>query len=111
MIFASILWQTQSVLHNWSDEECVKILKKCKEAIPSDEKKGKIIVIDTVVDNKTKGDMLSETQLFFDMLMMILVNGKERNEKEWAQLFHKAGFGNYKIFPILGFRSLIEIYP
>ncbi|KAK9192647.1 hypothetical protein WN944_003340 [Citrus x changshan-huyou] len=29
------------ILHDWNNEECVKILKKCKEAITSDGKKGK----------------------------------------------------------------------
>ncbi|KAL5978551.1 hypothetical protein ACLOJK_029668, partial [Asimina triloba] len=25
-----------SVLHGWTDEDCIKILKKCKEAIPKE---------------------------------------------------------------------------
>ncbi|MCD7467905.1 hypothetical protein HAX54_005607 [Datura stramonium] len=31
----------KSVLHDWSDEDCIKILRKCKEAIPSKENGGK----------------------------------------------------------------------
>ncbi|XP_023548392.1 probable O-methyltransferase 3 [Cucurbita pepo subsp. pepo] len=100
------------ILHDWSDEECVKILKRCKEAITSNGKKGKVMIIDLVVrDEDIKNDMLTETQLFWDVLMMVTVGGRERNEKEWAELFYKAGFGGYNIFPILGLRSLIEIYP
>lgn len=101
----------QWILHDWSDEESVKILKKCKEAIPSKEKGGKVIIIDMNVDNQKGDDESIETQLFFDMLMMILVTGKERNKNEWAQLFSDAGFSDYKITPILGLRSLIEVYP
>ncbi|KAJ7948380.1 O-methyltransferase [Quillaja saponaria] len=96
------------ILHDWSDEECLKILKKCREAITD---KGKVIIIDMMMENK-KGDEESvETQLFFDLLMMVLVTGKERNEKEWAKLIFSAGFSDYKITPILGLRSLIEVYP
>ncbi|KAK9922653.1 hypothetical protein M0R45_031108 [Rubus argutus] len=99
------------IIHDWSDEESVKILKRCKEAITSNDKIGKVIIIDMTTENQ-KGDEESiETQLFFDMLMMMLVNGKERNEKEWGQLFFDAGFSDYKITPILGVRSLIEVYP
>ncbi|XP_022135671.1 probable O-methyltransferase 3 [Momordica charantia] len=98
------------ILHDWNDEECVEILKKCKEAITNNGKKGKMIVIDMVVGNK-QGDDSIETQLFFDMLMMNLAGGKERDEKEWAQLIKEAGLSGYKIFPIMGLRSLIEIYP
>lgn len=42
---------------------------------------------------------------------MVLLGGKERKEKEWAQLIKEAGFSAYKIFSILGTRSLIEICP
>lgn len=51
------------------------------------------------------------TQLFFDLSMMVFFPGKERDEKEWATLFLRAGFNDYKITPIFGLRSLIEIYP
>lgn len=99
------------ILHDWNDEECVKILKKCKEAITSDGKKGKVIIIDMMRENKKRDSESIETQLFFDMLMMVLVTGTERDEKEWAKLFADAGFSDYKITPILGLRSLIEVYP
>ncbi|KAM5578236.1 putative O-methyltransferase 3 [Rosa sericea] len=98
------------ILHDWSDEESVKILERCKEAITNNKKKGKVIIIDMIMENQ-KGDEESiETQLFFDMMMM-MITGKERNEKEWAKLFSDAGFSDYKITPILGVRSLIEVYP
>ncbi|XP_020223920.1 probable O-methyltransferase 3 [Cajanus cajan] len=100
------------IMHNWSDEECLKILKRCKEAIGGKEK-GKVIIVDVVIGNDEKGDskLLDQTKLFYDMEMMVLVTGKERDEKEWAKLFFSAGFSNYKITPVLGLRSLIEVYP
>ncbi|CAK9316184.1 unnamed protein product [Citrullus colocynthis] len=38
------------ILHNWSDEECAKILKKWKEAITSNGNKRKVMIIDMVVN-------------------------------------------------------------
>ncbi|CAB4303740.1 unnamed protein product [Prunus armeniaca] len=99
------------ILHDWSDEECVKILERCKEAITREGKKGKVIIVDMTVENKNTDKESGETQLFFDMEMMVLATGKERNEKEWAMLFSDAGFSHYKITPGLGLRSLIEVYP
>ncbi|KAL7250647.1 hypothetical protein ACSBR1_012632 [Camellia fascicularis] len=75
----------QWIMHDWSDEECIKILKRCKEAIGSNkEKGGKLIIIDMKVENKKARDHdeSMETQLFFDMLMMILLTGRERTEQE-----------------------------
>jgi hypothetical protein len=101
----------QGVLHDWNDEECLKILKKCKEAIRSKGKEGKVIVIDAVVGNENEDKETYEAQVFYDLEMMVLVNGKERNEKEWSKLFFSAGFSNYKITHGLGFKSLIEVFP
>ncbi|KAL8511666.1 hypothetical protein ACS0TY_018179 [Phlomoides rotata] len=101
------------ILHDWSDEECIQIVKKCKEAIPSKENGGKVIVIDIVVGytyNQKDYNQTKETQLFMDMMMMILLTGKERTEEEWANIFHVAGFTTYKITPILGLRTYKEIH-
>ncbi|XP_019193583.1 PREDICTED: trans-resveratrol di-O-methyltransferase-like [Ipomoea nil] len=99
------------VLHDWSDEESVKILKKCKESIPSKENGGKIIIIDMVIGNVRNDEKSIETQILFDMLAMIALTGRQRAEKDWAKLFFEAGFSDYKIILILGVRSLIEAYP
>ncbi|CAK9172866.1 unnamed protein product [Ilex paraguariensis] len=99
------------ILHDWSDEESLRILKKCKEVISIENMGGKIIIIDMVLENQKEDDNSTETQLFLDMLMMVLVTGRQRNEKERAKLFFDAGFSDYKISPILGLRSLIEVYP
>ncbi|XP_057950183.1 trans-resveratrol di-O-methyltransferase-like isoform X2 [Malania oleifera] len=101
------------VLHDWSDGECVDILKRCKEAIPSKDNGGKVIIIDMVIDAENDEHELAETKLQFDMLMMVLLTGKERNEKEWEHLLLEAGFSRYKISltPTFGLWSLIEVYP
>ncbi|KAG9159302.1 hypothetical protein Leryth_019913 [Lithospermum erythrorhizon] len=43
-----------------------------------------------MVVDKQKDDSHVETQLFFDMLMMVLTSGRERIEKDWAKLVHEA---------------------
>ncbi|KAL4291353.1 hypothetical protein GQ457_14G021790 [Hibiscus cannabinus] len=100
------------IFHNWNDEECVTILKRCKEAISEG---GKVMIVDIVVMDAEKvneeNSKTFETQLFMDMTMMALLTGRERREEEWAKLFFAAGFSDYKIIPILGLRSLIEVYP
>ncbi|ONK57095.1 uncharacterized protein A4U43_C10F16570 [Asparagus officinalis] len=99
------------VLHDWSDEECVKILKNCKEAIPLKENGGKVIIIEMVMDSSIVGHELAQTQFFFDVHMMVHTPGKQRSEQVWKKIFIDAGFRGYKILPILGLRSVIEVYP
>ncbi|KAM3389442.1 hypothetical protein ACQJBY_011526 [Aegilops geniculata] len=99
------------VLHNWSDEDCVKILIKCREAIAQGAKAGKVIIIDAVVGSPSHSQQVLEAQVLMDMQMMMLFMSKEREELNWQKIFMEAGFSHYKIQPLLGMRSIIQLYP
>ncbi|KAK9131941.1 hypothetical protein Scep_011469 [Stephania cephalantha] len=100
----------KGILHDWNDEDSLKILKRCKEAIGSSEKGGKLIILDIVTDGKATHE-IAELQLFYDMLLMVNTNGIERSEREWEKLFKEAGFTSYKITSISSFRTVIEAFP
>ncbi|VAH09286.1 unnamed protein product [Triticum turgidum subsp. durum] len=103
----------KSVMHDWRDDECVKILRRCKEAIPSREAGGKVIIINMVVGSeKSKGNSTKkeEAQALYDLFLMVFEGG-EREEHEWEKIFLEAGFSGYSIIPMLGIRSIIEVYP
>ncbi|CAL9090912.1 unnamed protein product [Musa textilis] len=98
------------VLHDWSDAECVRILQRCKEAIPSKEEGGKVVIVEMVLNVDDSLPELSETQLLFDLYMMANTSGKQRSEAEWGKLFKSAGFSDYTLKPLLDLRSVIEVY-
>nr|BAK00281.1 predicted protein [Hordeum vulgare subsp. vulgare] len=103
----------KSVMHDWRDDECVKILRRCKEAIPSKEAGGKVIIINMVVGSgmsKGKSTEKEEAQALYDLFLMVFEGG-EREELEWKKIFLDAGFSGYNIIPVLGIRSIIEVYP
>ncbi|KAK1568223.1 hypothetical protein Q3G72_021922 [Acer saccharum] len=97
------------ILHDWGDEDCVKILKNCRKAIP--EESGKVVLVEIVVkedSNKIFGDM----DLVYDLLMFAHQNGgKERTEQQWKKLLQEGGFPRYKIIDIPDLTSIIEAYP
>ncbi|KAM1245412.1 hypothetical protein ACFX2I_036611 [Malus domestica] len=97
------------ILHDLSDEECLKVLKKCREAIASNGQ-GKVIIIDIVMNEEKDEHEITEAKLLFDLLMMVVITGRERSEKDWKKLFLEAGFSSYKVTPIFGLRSLIEVF-
>ncbi|KAK7340645.1 hypothetical protein VNO77_21354 [Canavalia gladiata] len=101
----------KNVLHNWSDDDCKKILENCKVAISSNGKRGKVILIDIVINDKQDEHLITGIKLLMNVNMRCLVNGKERSEEEWKKLFVEAGFQEYKISPLTGVLSLVEIYP
>ena len=69
-----------------------------------------MIIIDMVVGSGSSDAKQLETQVLYDLLIMG-INGVERDEEEWKKIFFEAGFKDYKIMPILGVRSIIELYP
>jgi isoflavone-7-O-methyltransferase len=69
------------VLHNWSDHDCIKILKNCKNAISG---KGKVIIIDVVINEKQDEHEMTEVKLLLDVIMMTSLNGKERNGNNFS---------------------------
>ncbi|OMO84865.1 O-methyltransferase, family 2 [Corchorus olitorius] len=85
------------ILHDWNDEDCIKILKSCKEAIigSKDKGEGKVIIMEMIVGNQEMNDSI-EIKLYFDMEIMAICEGQERNEEEWSKLFADAGFSNFK---------------
>ncbi|KAK1423858.1 hypothetical protein QVD17_19167 [Tagetes erecta] len=108
-----ILFKT--VLHNWGDEDVLRVLKLCRETIRSGGgkgiNKGKVVIIDMVVDFEHDEEEITKTKMLFDVMMMFFINGKERTKAEWEKLFLEAGFSEYKITHNLGLRSLIEVFP
>ena len=98
------------MLHNWSDQDCVRILKRSKEAVSTREPKGKVMIMDAVAGSAPSKEA-SEAQLLMDVCMMLLPTGEERDEERWHRLFLNAGFSRYNINPIFGSRSLIEVFP
>ncbi|GLJ25133.1 hypothetical protein SUGI_0480730 [Cryptomeria japonica] len=93
------------ILHDWDNEQCLKILKNCYEAIPED---GKVLIVDAVIDEEE--GMKRQAGLLFDMCMMAAcTGGKERTWKEFEDLFYKAGFNSYRVIKLPFLQSLIEI--
>ena len=100
----------QYVLDCWDDDHCVKILRQCKRAIPTRDDGGKVIIMNVVVGYGAQDNIVKETHVLFDMYMM-RYSGAEREEHEWKKIFLEAGFSDYRITPILGFQSIIEVFP
>ncbi|XP_038705025.1 desmethylxanthohumol 6'-O-methyltransferase-like [Tripterygium wilfordii] len=99
------------VLHDWRDEDCVKILRNCRKVIP--EKTGKLVLVEVVVDeDENENESFGNTGFVFDLLMIAHASGgKERTELEWKKLLKEGGFPRYKIIKIPAITSIIEAYP
>ncbi|GLJ34603.1 hypothetical protein SUGI_0695920 [Cryptomeria japonica] len=97
------------VLHDWRDEDCVNILKQCRKAIP---KKGKVIIVDAILNAREKTGLDPSLGIVFDLLMIVFSSGgKERSEEEWKNLLMEAGFPRFNFIAIPALQSVIEAFP
>lgn len=82
-------------LHDWNDNEAVKILKTIRRAIKVG-RKSRLVILESVLRDGHMGRMAR----YGDMNMMIAVSGKERDESEWQKLADESGWALKKIFPL-----------
>lgn len=99
---ADIIMMKQ-ILHDWSDENCLKILSSCRKALNSP---GKLLIIEQVLDEPP-----TSLGVFYDLHMQVLLGGKERTENEFRVLLDKAGFTLSRIIHTNAPLKIIEASP
>ncbi|KAL7176543.1 hypothetical protein ACSBR2_029973 [Camellia fascicularis] len=97
----------KNVLHNWRDEQCVRILKNCYKALPE---KGRVLIIDIVMPETPDSSVGDKYATQLDNIMLLQPGGKERTKKELEALFKSSGFSNYQFIPCPGVFYVMELY-
>ncbi|KAG6650255.1 hypothetical protein CIPAW_06G030000 [Carya illinoinensis] len=83
------------VLHNWNDEQCLKILKNCYKALPDI---GKVIIIDPVLPVAPESTNFCKFAIQSENLVFNLIGtAKERTESEFRALATAAGFSDFRV--------------
>ncbi|KAF8104424.1 hypothetical protein N665_0172s0055 [Sinapis alba] len=97
------------ILHDWTDEHCIKLLKNCWKSLPE---KGKVIIVDMITPTEPKGsDLFSSTVFAMDMLMLTQCSGgKERSFSQLENLAYSSGFLRCEIICLAYSHSIIEFH-
>ncbi|KAI3745332.1 hypothetical protein L1987_58443 [Smallanthus sonchifolius] len=97
------------VLHDWSDDDCIKILQNCRKAISKET--GKLMIVE-IVQQPIAHDIFDDVRLSYDLVMFSHFSaGRERTEREWKKLLDEGGFSRYNIIKIPALQSIIEAFP
>ncbi|KAI9654484.1 MAG: hypothetical protein M1821_006574 [Bathelium mastoideum] len=92
-----------SVLHDWSDADCIRILEQLKPAMKNGYSR---VLINEIVVRKQG---LTWPVTAMDQLMLVLGAMKERTEEQWIDIIEKAGLKVTGIWSLeMGTESLIE---
>jgi O-methyltransferase domain len=89
------------VIHDWSEDECVRILENCRGAMQRD---GRLLIVEMVLP---PGDTMHPGKIL-DMIMLVGPGGQERTEEEYRLLLGKAGFRLTRVVPTESAVSVVE---
>ncbi len=94
----------KSILHDWGDEDSIKILTICRKAMRVDSK----LLIAELVINETNKPHFSK---IIDICMAALNTGRERTPEDYSRLLEKAGLKLNRIVPTSSPYSIVEAVP
>jgi hypothetical protein len=89
------------ILHDWNDEHCLQILHNCRAVMSKD---ARLLVVDVVLP---PGNTFHPGKIM-DMLMMALLEGQERSEQEFCELYRRAGLKLTRVIPTPSMLSIVE---
>ena len=92
------------ILHDWTDEECVQILRRCREALAPG---GRILIVEMLVPEEIRPDFV----MLMDLNMLVMTGGRERTAKEFEKVLSDAGFEMTRVIPTKSPFALIEGRP
>jgi hypothetical protein len=101
--------ELQSIMHDWNDEDCLKILQNVYEALPVG---GKVILVDAIVplESPKDSEALENVGIFAsDFVMQVhCPDGRERHQHEFQQLVLAAGFSHFQVVVQLDYMFVME---
>ncbi|MBV9230734.1 MAG: methyltransferase [Chloroflexi bacterium] len=92
----------KQIVMDWSDEECLTILRNCRDAMRPD---GRVLVVEQVLHPGVGQDTFGK---FLDLQMLVVLHGGNRTEHEYRELFSKAGLAIARIIPTSSVYSIVE---
>ena len=93
----------KKVLHDWSDEDAVRILTNCRRAMAAG---GRVLVVETLIPPGNAPDPIK----VMDINMLVVTGGRERTADEFADLFGRAGLRAGRVVPTGARVSILEAF-
>ena len=91
------------IIHDWDDENCLRILRNCRAAMPDH---AKLLVCERMIP-PDDGPSLAKTM---DLVMLVLTDGgRERTEQEFQELFARAGLRLARVVPTRVDNCILEV--
>ena len=85
------------ILHDWSDEQCLTILRNCRAAVGPG---GRVLIVERLLPGAYA--------TYSDVTMLAVTEGRERSREEFASMLRRTGFELSGVVPLPLEANLIE---
>ncbi|RMH22149.1 MAG: methyltransferase [Acidobacteria bacterium] len=94
------------ILHDWDDERSIQILRNCRAAMDDH---ARLFVVERIMPDHA--DPSSSDVIDMDLVMLVLLGGRERTAAELRDLLHAGGFRLERIVTTSSPQSVLEASP
>jgi len=98
----SDIYLLKSILHDWNDKDCQRILPCCRQAMGSS---NRLLIIERVLGNDCGIDRATA---LLDLHMLVMFGGRERSSDEYAKLAGAADLAIKRVIPTDSGFQIIE---
>ena len=98
----------KNIIHDWNDEKATAILATCREAMGP---QARLILVEHVLQDRAQDSADSRRIFMADVQMMVMLDGQERTERQYATLMSAAGLRLTQVLPTASIFQLIEGVP
>jgi hypothetical protein len=82
----------KQIIHDWDDEHVTRILANCQKALPSG---APLLIVEMLIPEDNSPSPAQP----MDLNMLVMLNGRERTTKEYANLLERTGFRLERVIP------------
>ncbi|MFI6008127.1 methyltransferase [Streptomyces sp. NPDC051243] len=98
----SDLYLMKSILHDWTDDQAVTILRHCREVLPPG---GLVLIVEPVlpevVDTGAEAEVTDGGVTYLsDLNMLVNVGGRERTRRDFEEVCRRAGLSLTSVTPL-----------
>jgi hypothetical protein len=97
-----------NVLHDWSDEACVRIWGAVRDAMRPD---SRLWVVEMVLDSPGRGPVEDRDLHLVDLHMLVILGPRERTSAEYGAFLAAAGFARVALRQTQSAWDVVEAWP
>jgi len=98
------LYIVKDILHDWTDDQAVAILRNCRSAMPVH---ARLVVIERLMPTDNGPAAVKD----IDVTMLVMTGGRERTRAEYEALLSRAGFTLARVIALPSDGDILEAVP